>query len=101
MKNGEIETGVSLVDFLAKEMGCVYVSDLTHLDAWQQQRLAAVLQRLPADAASEREWDDALCYIEMLPPQNDAEKDRKCLLSALLRERRGKQKSMKRKEKEK
>lgn len=98
MKKGEIETGVSLVDFLAEEMGCVYVSDLTHLDARQQQRLAAVLEKLPSEAASQREWEDALCYIEMLPPQNDAERDRKCLISALLRERRGKQKLLTRKE---
>lgn len=101
MKYGEIEADVSLIDFLAKEMGCVYVSDLTHLNAWQQKHLAAVLEELPAEAASQREWDDALCYIEMLPPQSDAEKDRKCLLAALLRERRGKQTSAKRKEKEK
>lgn len=101
MRMGEIETGVSLVDFLAKEMGCMYVSDLTHLDERQQRRLAAVLDRLSGESASVREWDDALCYIEMLPPQNDAERDRKCLISALLRERRGKQRELTRKEQSK
>lgn len=83
MKFGEIEDEVSLVDFLAKEMGCTYVSDLTHLTVSQQQRLAAVLEKLPPDAASEAEWDDALAYIEKLPAQESAEEDRKRLLSAL------------------
>ena len=99
MKLGEIEDDVSLVDFLAKEMDCAYISDLTHLPPWQQQRLAAVLEQLPSEAASQREWDDALNYIEMLPPQSDAEKDRQCLLSALLGGRAG-NKSSERKEKE-
>lgn len=97
MKLGEIETGVSLVDFLANEIGCMYVSDLTHLNEAQQQRLVAVLRRLPSESASERDWDDALCYIEKLPPQSSAEQDRKCLISALLRERRGKQKKKQKK----
>ena len=101
MKYGEIETGVSLIDFLAKEVDCAYISDLTHLSARQQQRLAAVLEKLPSEAASQREWDDALSYIETLPPQTDAEKDRQCLLAALSQEWCGKQKSRKRKEHEK
>ena len=90
MKFGEIEDEVSLVDFLAKEMGCTYVSDLTHLTVSQQRRLAAVLEKLPPDAAGEAEWADALAYMEKLPAQESAEEDRKRLISALRGERQGK-----------
>ena len=96
MKYGEIERGVSLVDFLAKELGCVYISDLTHLTADQQKRLAGVLETLPPEAAKDAEWADALSYIAKLPPQGNAEEDRTRLLSALRGKRQGKHEHNKR-----
>lgn len=96
MKYGEIERGVSLVDFLAKEMNCVYVSDLTRLTVFQQKHLAALLEALPPEAASEAEWADALAYIKKIPAQESAEEDRERLLSALRGKRQERQKSNKR-----
>lgn len=96
MKYGEIERGVSLVDFLAKKLGCVYISDLKYLTADQQKRLASLLEQLPPKAASKAEWDDALRYIEQLPAQKSAEKDRERLLSALRGKRQGKHEHNKR-----
>ena len=96
MKYGEIERSVSLVDFLAKKVGCTYVSDLTHLTADQQKRLAGVLETLPPEAASEAEWADALAYIERLPALENAEEDRELLLTALRGKRQGKHEHNKR-----
>ena len=52
MEYVEIERDVSLVDFLAKKLGCVFISDLKHLTADQQKHLASLLEQLPPKAAS-------------------------------------------------
>ncbi len=90
LKKEGIESGVSLVDFLAKEVDCVYVSDLTAMTAHQQKHLVTVLEKLPPEAASEAEWADALTYIEKIPAQDNAAEDRNRLLSALTGKRQGK-----------
>lgn len=61
----------------------MYVSDLTHLDEQERWLLFETLLKLPPSAASEREWNEALGYIEHLPAQHSAEEARKRLMKAL------------------
>lgn len=83
MKHKEIASGISLVDFLAGKAGCMYVSDLRHLNEQQSLILFTELLKIPSSAADEKEWNEALEYIEHLPAQTSAEGARKRLLAAL------------------
>ena len=53
--------GMTLLDYLAGEMGCVYLSDL----CWGRRgaRLRWVISRTPAEAFPLKDWRDALAYM--------------------------------------
>lgn len=63
------QTALSLLDELARRIGCTYLSDLRFLDAPGRQALARTLADIPAGAAGLREWNDALAYLSGEPPE--------------------------------
>lgn len=54
---------LSLVDYLAAQLGCEYVSDLHFLDTLSRLRLAHVVSKLSPDDWPLEEWNDALKYV--------------------------------------
>lgn len=72
-----------LLEFLAYKAGCAYLSDLPHASGWQRVRLAHALERVPAEAAVLREWNDALDYLAQAPPEETAQAARERLIAAL------------------
>lgn len=73
----------SLVDQLAHELGCQYLSDLGFLQGSQLAYLADIIKGIPADAVSLFEWNDALAYLVEAPPAQDSATARSQLLHAL------------------
>lgn len=76
-----------LLEFLAYKAGCAYLSDLPHASGWQRVRLAHALERVPAEAAVLREWNDALDYLAQAPPEETAQAARERLIQSLSRAR--------------
>ena len=72
-----------LLDELARQMGCEYLSDLRFLDALARQALGCALKALPSRYASLREWNDALAYLTGEPPQSTADAARALLVERL------------------
>ena len=73
----------ALLETLARQMGCEYLSDLKYLDPAARARLAGLVRAIaPAEAAPE-EWDDALTYLTGQDPLKDADTARTALLAAL------------------
>lgn len=74
---------LSLLDFLAYKAGCSYLSDLPRATGWQRARLARTLEDIPAEAASLRDWNDALDYLAQAPPVPTAQEARARLIAEL------------------
>ena len=72
-----------LLEFLAYKAGCVYLSDLHNASSWQKVRLVRELERVPAEAAALREWNDALAYLFQAPPEKTAQAARERLIATL------------------
>ncbi len=83
LPSDEALRGRSFIDYLAERLGCVYVSDLRYLRRAQQQTLALELEKLPAEAVSLREWNDALEYLTGAFHQPTAEAAKEKLLEFL------------------
>ena len=77
------QAALSLLDELARRIGCTYLSDLRFLDAPGRQALARTLADIPAGAAGLREWNDALAYLTGEPPQSTADAARALLVERL------------------
>lgn len=76
-ERGAVE--MPLLDVLAYKMQCEYLSDLHFLPAWQWERLAREVERIPHEAALLREWNDALDYLTGSAPEPTAEAAKQCL----------------------
>ena len=74
-----------LLEFLAYKAGCAYLSDLPHASGRQRAQLAHELERVPAEAAALREWNDALDYLAQAPPEETAQAARERLIQSLSR----------------
>ena len=73
----------ALLEILARQMDCEYLSDLKYLDPAGRARLAGLVRAIaPAEAAPE-EWNDALTYLTGQDPLKDADTARTALLAAL------------------
>ena len=70
-----------LLDFLQYRAGCAYLSDLRYIGGWQ--RLVRALEKIPAEAADLRAWNDALDYLAQAPPAETAETARARLIAGL------------------
>ena len=72
-----------LLENLARQMGCEYLSDLKYLDTASRAVLAGLIQHTGVEQATREDWNDALTYLTGQPPQPDAETARQALLRAL------------------
>lgn len=54
---------ISLVDYLAAQIACAYISDLRFMDTLEKIRLFHVIRKLSPSDWSLRQWNDALEYI--------------------------------------
>ena len=72
-----------LLDFLAYKAGGEYLSNLPYASGGQKMRLIRTLEQIPAEAASLREWNDALDYLAQAPSEQTAETARARLIAAL------------------
>lgn len=75
---------MSLLELIAIQMGCDYLSDLSGLSNTQRTILAEKLERLPARESDLRDWNDALRYLTGDSiPKATAEDARAALISGL------------------
>ncbi len=75
----------SLIDVLAKELRCEYISDLRFLPACEHRKAARYIEeKIPADAASLFEWNDALEYVCSAKPESTPEAARERLIHQFL-----------------
>lgn len=72
-----------LLDFLAYQARCEYLSDLPHATGWQRVRMVRALEKIPPEAASLHDWNDALDYLVQAPPEETAQAAREQLLAML------------------
>lgn len=63
----------SLLDLMAIQMKCEYLSDLRFLTQEQRQYLAQKLDRLTPREEDIRDWNDALDYLTGAPPESTAQ----------------------------
>ena len=80
---GKSVLSLPLLDFLAYRAGHTVLSDLHHMDAMDRARMARALEAIPPEAASLKEWNDALEYLARLPPKETAQAARGRLLEWL------------------
>ena len=73
----------SLLDLLAIQMKCEYLSDLRFLTQEQRQYLAHKLECLTPREENSRDWNDALVYLTGAPPENTAQTAKERLVSLL------------------
>lgn len=78
-----MELRVPLLDYLAWQTGCEYLSDLHALTPAQRARLRRAVEALPPDAACLREWNDAAAYIADSEPGGSPAQSRQALLAWL------------------
>lgn len=72
-----------LLEYLSYRAGCAYLSDLRYISDWQRVQLARVLEKIPAEAADLRTWNDALEYLAREPSEPTAEEARARLITTL------------------
>ena len=53
---------MSLLDKMAKQTDCAYLSNLHYIDDSRRLHLAEALKNFPAEGASLSDWNDALKY---------------------------------------
>ena len=75
--------GACLLDLIAIQMGCTYLSDLRFLDSPQRAALAERLKRLTPKSSDLRDWNDALQYLTGDSPKATAEDARAALIAGL------------------
>ena len=63
----------SLLDLMAIQMKCEYLSDLGFLSPEQRRYLAQKLNRLTPREEDIRDWNDALNYLTGAPPERTAQ----------------------------
>ena len=73
-----------LLERLAIQVGCTYLSDLRFLNDEQRRYLAQKLEQLHPREEDIREWNDALAYLAGAPPEPTARAARDLLVSQLM-----------------
>lgn len=77
------QTDAPLLETLARQMDCAYLSDLKYLDPRRRKKLAGLVGSLEACAVPCAEWNDALTYLGGGESCSTAEKARTALLELL------------------
>lgn len=73
----------SLLDWMARQVGCEYLSDLRKLTDPQRRCLAAALEPVQAREQDLRQWNDALNYLFHDGAQSSASAAREAILRQL------------------
>ena len=73
----------SLLELMASQMGCVYLSDLRFLQPEQRRSLARELNRLAPREEDVQDWNDALEYLGGSPPEATAQAAKERLIHLL------------------
>lgn len=83
MKDGGdgVTEGTNLVDWLAEQAQCLYLSDLHRLSMPQRKQLLQALKGLPPEAAETAQWREALLYLTQ---REDATEDRAAIRVELI-----------------
>lgn len=63
----------SLLELMAAQIGCTYLSDLRFLQPEQRRSLARELNRLTPREEDVQDWNDALAYVVGAPPEATAQ----------------------------
>lgn len=61
--NQRVKVGLPLLDLLADEMKCDYLSDLRFLSPERKRELAERLKKISPEAYDLQVWNDALVYL--------------------------------------
>lgn len=77
------QTDAPLLETLARQMDCAYLSDLKYLEPRRRKRLAGLIRCLEACDVPRAEWNDALVYLGGGEGCPTAEKARAALLDLL------------------
>lgn len=78
-----MNTSMSLLDVMAIQAGCEYLSDLRYIDDLQRLRLARALEKVSPQSGTLFEWNDALEYLTGEPHQPTPEAAKERLMRAL------------------
>lgn len=79
-----ISMQLPLLEAMAIQTGCEYLSDLHYIDDLQRRRLARSLEKVDAKDADLFEWNDALEYLTReKKTQPNAEQAKSALIAAL------------------
>ena len=70
-----------LLDYLAQQVGCIYLSNLRMPDSACRDGLRAAVGALDAGDATRREWNEALAYLYNAPAEMTADRSRARLLA--------------------
>lgn len=73
--------GLLMLETLAAQLGCVYLSDLRCLPPGKRACLRGLLEEIPAASAPLAVWNEAAFYLAALPAAASAEEARRALLS--------------------
>lgn len=73
----------SLLDWMARQAGCEYLSDLRKLTGRQRLSLATALEPMAAKENEMRQWNDALDYLFHGNAQSSAAAARDAILRKL------------------
>lgn len=72
-----------LLDYLAQQAGCMYLSDLHHITENIRKKLELAVTDFPAENASVRQWNEALAYLFAAPEEMTAQLAKEQLLKLL------------------
>lgn len=72
-----------MLDYLFSQMDCVYLSDLRFLSAEEKRHLARKVLKIPEEAFSRRDWEEALTYLTGGGAEPDARRSKKKLVYLL------------------
>lgn len=77
------QTQLSLLDTLAFQMGCEYLSDLRFLGNFSRKLLVCKIRRIMSDTYDLSDWNDALKYLVGNPVEQEAETAKQRLIAVL------------------
>ena len=81
---GDSHDKSSFLEMLFDQMNCEYLSDLRFLSRLQRQKLARMVECVPAEDVALCEWNDALFYLLDASPEQSSAAAKRRLLESLL-----------------
>ncbi len=78
-----MDVNMSLLDAMAVQAGCEFLSDLRYIDDLQRFRLARTLEKVSPQSGTLFEWNDALEYLTGEPHQPTPEAAKERLMRSL------------------